>query len=66
MEEKKLYSCKEAAGLVEKFTEYMIRKYIREGKLIPVRMGRNIYVTKEELLRVVYEADNERENSSVS
>ena len=54
MEQKRLYTCKEAAALHEELTEYMVRKMISDGKLEPVRFGRNIYVTEDALHKAIY------------
>ena len=57
MENKKLYSCKEAASLIDELTEYMIRKMIKDGILIPIKLGRNVYVTQEAVYKAVFEYD---------
>ncbi len=54
MDNQKLYTCKEAADILNELTEYMIRKMIKEGTIIPVRLGRNIYVTEEIIHKAVY------------
>ena len=57
MEKKKLYDVKEAAGLMEELSEYMIRKMIKDGRIIPYRIGRKIYLTEELVYNAVYGRD---------
>ena len=64
MENKKLYSCKEAASLIDELTEYMIRKMIKDGRLIPVKLGRNIYVTREAVFNAVFGENIESKKST--
>ena len=63
MENKKLYSCKEAASLIDELTEYMIRKLIKDGILIPIKLGRNVYVTQEAVYKAVFGEDSESKKS---
>ena len=59
MENKKLYTCKEATSIMDELTEYMIRKMIKDDILIPVKLGRNIYVTQEAVYKAVFGEDTE-------
>lgn len=63
MENKKLYTCKEAASLIDELTEYMIRKMIKDGILVPIKLGRNIYVTQEAVYKAVFGEDSESKKS---
>ena len=54
MEKKKFYGVKEAAGLVDELSEYMLRKMIKEGRIEPYRLGRKIYLTEEQVYNAVY------------
>ncbi len=59
MENKKLYSCKDAPSLIDRLTEHMIRKLIKDGILIPIKLGRNVYVTQEAVYKAVFGEDTE-------
>ena len=59
MENKKLYTCKEATSLIDELTEYMIRKMIKDGILVPIKLGRNVYVTQEAVYKAVFGEDTE-------
>ena len=52
--QKKLYCVKDAAGLVDELSEYMLRKMIKEGRIEPYRIGRKIYLTEEQVYQAVY------------
>lgn len=41
----------------------MIRKLIKEGTLIPIKLGRNIYVTQEAVYKAVFGEDSESKKS---
>ena len=64
MKGKKLYTCKEATVLVDGLTEYMTRKMIKDGRLIPVKLGRNIYVTREAVFNAVFGENIESKKST--
>ncbi|MBP1532518.1 MAG: hypothetical protein IK999_00075 [Ruminococcus sp.] len=64
MKGKKLYTCKEAIVLVDGLTEYMTRKMIKDGRLIPVKLGRNIYVTREAVFNAVFGENIESKKST--
>ena len=51
---KGLMSVVEAAGLLG-ISQWTVRAYIREGKLRPVRLGRRVLLTEDELERLVTE-----------
>jgi excisionase family DNA binding protein len=50
-----LKSIEEAAGLLG-LSKWTVRAYIRDGKLQPVRLGRRVLLTEEELERLVTES----------
>ena len=52
-----LWSINDASRYVNHLSPYMIRSMIRSGKIVPIQLGRRLYVVKEELLRLVYETN---------
>ena len=46
--EVKLYSVKDIAGAME-VTEQTVRRYIRDGHLESTKIGRNLFITEEQL-----------------
>ena len=52
-----LWSISDATRNIPHLSAYMIRKMIKEGKIIPIKLGRRYYVVKEELLRLVFETN---------
>ena len=58
---KPLRSIEQAAGLLG-ISPWTIRAYIRDGKLRPVRLGRRVLLTENELERLVAEGQ-EHSNS---
>ncbi len=56
----KLVSVKEAAQLIDKLTEYMIRKMIRTGELEPIKIGRKIYIVEDDIYRAIFWNDTDK------
>ncbi len=54
-EQRTLWSIQDATKYVNHLSPYMIRNMIKSGKIVPIKLGRRLYVVKEELLRLVYE-----------
>jgi len=50
----KLLSIEDSAGLLS-ISPWTVRKYIREGKLRPVRIGRRVLLEESELERFIME-----------
>lgn len=55
-----LKSIEEAAGLL-RVSPWTVRAWIRHKKLRPVRLGRRVLLSEEELERLVLEAQQPRE-----
>lgn len=56
-DERVLWSISDATRNIPHLSAYMIRKMIKEGNIIPIKLGRRYYVVKEELLRLVFETN---------
>lgn len=54
-----LRSVEEAAGLLG-ISKWTVRSYIREGKLRPVRLGRRVLLSEDELERFVNESQQSK------
>lgn len=52
-----LWSLTEATQNIEHLSPYMLRRMIREGKIIPIKLGKRYYVVKDELLKLVFETN---------
>jgi len=63
---KALRSVKEAAGLLG-ISPWTVRSYIRDRKLLPVRLGRRVLISEDELERLVAKnTDEVQEQREVS
>ena len=59
-----LMSVKEAAGLLG-ISHWTVRSYIRDGRLKPVRLGRRVLLSEEELERLVRAGQGDAANKLV-